>query len=82
MRAPGYLSNRSAPSDAQRLDELAGHLRREELWGVDEALLTVLGLRGSATRRQLAGRVTIRMCPQTMHRTMVRMRADRSIKVT
>ena len=31
--------------DAQRLDELAGHLSREELWGVDEALLTVLGLR-------------------------------------
>ncbi|HEY5699860.1 MAG TPA: type II toxin-antitoxin system PemK/MazF family toxin [Acidimicrobiales bacterium] len=31
--------------DTQRLGELAGHLRREELWGVDEALLTVLGLR-------------------------------------
>jgi mRNA interferase MazF len=31
--------------DAQRLGELAGHLSREELWGVDEALLTVLGLR-------------------------------------
>ncbi len=31
--------------DAQRLGELAGHLGREELWGVDEALLTVLGLR-------------------------------------
>jgi mRNA interferase MazF len=31
--------------DAQRLDELVGHLTREELWGVDEALLAVLGLR-------------------------------------
>jgi mRNA interferase MazF len=30
--------------DAQRLGELAGHLSREELWGVDEALMTVLGL--------------------------------------
>lgn len=31
--------------DAQRLGELAGHVSREELWGVDEALMTVLGLR-------------------------------------
>ena len=31
--------------DASRLGDLAGHLTREELWGVDEALLTVLGLR-------------------------------------
>lgn len=31
--------------DAQRLGDLAGHLTREELWGVDEALITVLGLR-------------------------------------
>lgn len=31
--------------DASRLGELAGHLTREELWGVDEALRTVLGLR-------------------------------------
>ena len=31
--------------DAQRLGELAGHLGHEELWGVDEALTTVLGLR-------------------------------------
>jgi hypothetical protein len=29
----------------QRLGELAGHLSREELWGVDDALTTVLGLR-------------------------------------
>ena len=31
--------------DAGRLGDLAGHLSREELWGVDEALSTVLGLR-------------------------------------
>ncbi|MGI9021891.1 MAG: type II toxin-antitoxin system PemK/MazF family toxin [Acidimicrobiales bacterium] len=31
--------------DAQCLRELAGHLSPEELWGVDEALLAVLGLR-------------------------------------
>jgi len=30
--------------DVQRLGELAGHLTREELWGVDDALMTVLGL--------------------------------------
>lgn len=30
--------------DSRRLGELAGHLTHEELWGVDEALLTVLGL--------------------------------------
>jgi mRNA interferase MazF len=31
--------------DARRLGELAGHLTHEEMWGVDEALLVVLGLR-------------------------------------
>jgi mRNA interferase MazF len=31
--------------DARRLGRLVGHLRHEEMWGVDEALLTVLGLR-------------------------------------
>jgi mRNA interferase MazF len=31
--------------DATRLGDLAGHLSSEELWGIDEALLTVLGLR-------------------------------------
>ena len=31
--------------DARRLGELAGHLTHEEMWGVDEALLAVLGLR-------------------------------------
>lgn len=30
--------------DARRLGNLAGHLSPEELWGVDEALMTVLGL--------------------------------------
>lgn len=30
--------------DGGRLGKLAGHLTREELWGVDEALMTVLGL--------------------------------------
>ena len=30
--------------DTSRLGELCGHLSREELWGVDEALTTVLGL--------------------------------------
>lgn len=30
--------------DVQRLGHLAGHLSPEELWGVDAALLTVLGL--------------------------------------
>lgn len=31
--------------DVTRLGKLSGHLSREELWGVDEALATVLGLR-------------------------------------
>lgn len=31
--------------DARRLGELVGHLTHEELWGVDEALQAVLGLR-------------------------------------
>jgi mRNA interferase MazF len=31
--------------DARRLGELVGHLAHEELWGVDEALVAVLGLR-------------------------------------
>ena len=30
--------------DSRRLGALAGHLTAEEMWGVDEALLTVLGL--------------------------------------
>ena len=31
--------------DASRLGDLFGHLTREELWGVDDALMTVFGLR-------------------------------------
>ena len=31
--------------DVRRLGDLAGHLSREELWGVDDALMTVLALR-------------------------------------
>jgi hypothetical protein len=30
--------------DAQRLGELAGHLTQEEIWGIDEALVAILGL--------------------------------------
>lgn len=30
--------------DAQRLGDIMGHLTPEEMWGVDEALATVLGL--------------------------------------
>ena len=30
--------------DAQRLGDLMGHVIPEELWGIDEALATVLGL--------------------------------------
>lgn len=30
--------------DAQRLGELIGHVNPEEMWGIDEALATVLGL--------------------------------------
>jgi mRNA interferase MazF len=30
--------------DQTRLGDLVGHLSPEEMWGVDEALLTVLGL--------------------------------------
>lgn len=31
--------------DVSRLGDLAGHLTREERWGVDDALMTVFGLR-------------------------------------
>ena len=30
--------------DSRRLGELIGHLTPEEVWGIDDALLTVLGL--------------------------------------
>ena len=39
------LVEQIAAIDAGRLGDLAGHLSREELWGVDDALPTVLGLR-------------------------------------
>jgi mRNA-degrading endonuclease toxin of MazEF toxin-antitoxin module len=31
--------------DATRLGDLVGHVTTEQLWGIDEALLTVFGLR-------------------------------------
>ena len=30
--------------DSSRLGDLVGHVTAQELWGIDEALLTVLGL--------------------------------------
>lgn len=39
------LVEQTGAVDAQRLGDLVGHLSREELWGVDDALMTVLGLR-------------------------------------
>jgi mRNA interferase MazF len=30
--------------DASRLGKLVGHVTPEEMWGIDEALMTVLGL--------------------------------------
>jgi mRNA interferase MazF len=38
------LVERVGAVDLQRLGDLAGHLAPEEQWGVDAALLTVLGL--------------------------------------
>ena len=38
------LVERIGAVDARRLGELAAHLAPEEIWGVDEALATVLGL--------------------------------------
>jgi mRNA interferase MazF len=43
-RATRVLVEQIGAVDAQRLGELAGHLTPEEMWGVDEALATVLGL--------------------------------------
>jgi mRNA interferase MazF len=31
--------------DVQRLGELTGHLTHEEIWGIDEAIVAILGLR-------------------------------------
>jgi mRNA interferase MazF len=39
-----YSSSRIGAVDAQRLGELMGHPTPEEMWGIDEALGTVLGL--------------------------------------
>jgi len=39
------LVEQAGAVDMGRLGDLAGHLSREELWGVDDALLTVVGLR-------------------------------------
>ena len=44
-RATRVLVEQVGAVDAGRLGDLAGHLSPEEMWGVDEALLTVLGLR-------------------------------------
>ena len=38
------LVEQIAAVDGRRLGELVGHLTPEEMWGVDDALLTVLGL--------------------------------------
>lgn len=46
----GVLVEQVGAVDARRLGELAGHLSPEELWGIDDALLAVLGL-GLATHR-------------------------------
>ncbi|HSH61886.1 MAG TPA: hypothetical protein VK988_20005 [Acidimicrobiales bacterium] len=38
------LVERVGAVEARGLGSLAGHLSPEELWGLDEALMTVLGL--------------------------------------
>lgn len=38
------LAEQLGAVDATRLGDLVGHVTAEELWGIDEALLTVLGL--------------------------------------
>lgn len=43
--ATRVLVEQVGPVDVNRLGELLGHASPEELWGIDEALLTVLGLR-------------------------------------
>jgi mRNA interferase MazF len=39
------LVEQTGAVDVQRLGDPAGRLSREEMWGVDDALMTVLGLR-------------------------------------
>jgi mRNA interferase MazF len=43
--ATRVLVEQVGAADVRRLGALAGHLTREELCGVDDALMTVLGLR-------------------------------------
>lgn len=39
------LVEQTGAVDAGRLGDLAGHVTADEQWGIDESLLTVLGLR-------------------------------------
>ncbi|MGQ0679964.1 MAG: type II toxin-antitoxin system PemK/MazF family toxin [Actinomycetota bacterium] len=39
------LVEQTGAVDAGRLGDLAGHVTADELWGIDESLLTVFGLR-------------------------------------
>jgi mRNA interferase MazF len=43
--ATRVLVEQLGPIDAGRLGELVDHVSPEQQWGIDEALLTVLGLR-------------------------------------
>ena len=38
------LAEQLGAVDVSRLGDLVGHVSPEEMWGIDEALLTVLGL--------------------------------------
>lgn len=40
------LVEQSGAVDVSRLGDLAGHVTGTEMWGIDESLLTVFGLRG------------------------------------
>ena len=44
-KATRVLVEQVGAVDAARLGELVGHISPEQQWGIDEALLTVLGLR-------------------------------------
>jgi len=44
-KATRVLVEQVGAVDAGRLGELVGHVSPEQQWGIDEALLTVLGLR-------------------------------------
>lgn len=43
-KATRVLVEQIGAVDAQRLGDLVGHVTPEEQWGIDEALVTVLGL--------------------------------------